>query len=493
MKTCNVVLILSVVTLLISPAGLLAENGFPDSPAGIRAHEMFELLNGTSSTTPKDYVQNEFAPAFRDAFPMDMHLGLFDRVQHDLGELTLVSADEPMANQVDVVVRNSAGDKYLQITISVEPDEPNRIARMGVRPIPPPEGAASQQQPEKQKEKQQLADQEVNDLDVDALREWIDAKAANDEFSGVVLVARNGEKLFHEAYGQASKRFNVKNTLDTRFNLGSINKAFTSVGIAKLMEDGKITIGDPIGKHLDIFPADISEKVTIRHLLCMEAGWGDYWDNESYLVKQKDLRAISDYMAFLKDVPLDFEPGATNQHCNTCFMVLGAIIEAVTGQDYFDFIRETVYEPAGMSNSDSYDRDNPVRNIAVGYTRQNPHIPESSDERWANTYFLSPKGAADGGGYATAEDMFKFGVALRQHKLLSPRYTHFLLNQFRGSPEEAGESSNQPFRVAGGAPGVSTCVNLLMPGGYDIIVLSNYDFPVAMTVIKEISGMVGLR
>ncbi|MFH1373037.1 MAG: serine hydrolase domain-containing protein [bacterium] len=486
MKRLILILILPIVALLFDPAVLLAEEGFPDSPAGNRAEEVFELLNGTSSTTVEDYVQNSFTPTFRDAFPMDMHLGLFAMVQESFGKLRLVSTEEFVANQVVVAVCNLNGDKYLQYTIDVEADEPHRIARMGVTPIPSPEGAPPPKESEVKSEKQPPEEQEIKDLDIDELREWLDTKVVNDEFSGVVLVARNGEKLFHEAYGLASKRFNVENTLDTRFNLGSINKVFTSVAISKLMDGSKVSIDDPIGRYLDIFPDDISEKVTVRHLLNMEAGWGDYWGNESYLAKQNDIRAISDYMEFLKDVPLDFEPGATNQHCNTCFMVLGAIIEAVTGRNYFDYIRETVYRPAGMINSDSYDRDSPVQNIAVGYTRQNPYIPESSEERWANTYLLSPKGAADGGGYSTTEDMLKFGAALRQYKLLSPQYTHFLLKHFRGSPEDADEFPNGPLRVAGGAPGVSTSVNLFLAGGYDVVVLSNYDFPAAMTIANEI-------
>jgi CubicO group peptidase (beta-lactamase class C family) len=473
---------------------LCAQVEFPDSPAGQRAREIFELINGTSTHEPRDYVETNFAPAFREAFPMEMHLGVFERVRSKFGEVTLYSAEEVIANQITCVITNQGGERYLEYTLNVEPDEPHRIARLGIQPTGRPENAPEPISPVKPNGSEATNDRETRDLDVAELNEWLSGKEAADEFSGVVLVARNREILFHEAYGMASIRFGVKNRLDTRFNLGSLNKMFTAMAISKLMEEGKIDIDDTIGSFLNVFPDELANKVTIRHLLRMEAGWGDYWTNEDYLTSRSNMRLISDYMEFVENETLDFQPGTASQHCNTCYIVLGAIIEAVTGEDYFEYIRSTVYKPAGMTNSDSYDRDGPVKNLATGYTRYHPLASKDSKERWTNTYILSPRGSADGGGYSTAEDLLKFAKALRQYRLLSPVYTQFQLKQFTGSPEEVDLSAELTtgIRLAGGAPGVSTSLNLFLPGGYEIIVLSNYDVPVATQTAGEIMKRLGL-
>ena len=107
------------------------------------------------------------------------------------------------------------------------------------------------------------------------LHQYILKKAEASEFSGVVLIAKGGEPLFQKAYGYASKRFDVPNKVSTKFNLGSINKIFTTVAITQLMEKGKLSIDDPIGKYLNTFPREIADKVTIRLLLNMKSGWGD--------------------------------------------------------------------------------------------------------------------------------------------------------------------------------------------------------------------------
>jgi CubicO group peptidase (beta-lactamase class C family) len=327
--------------------------------------------------------------------------------------------------------------------------------------------------------------------DLDELHQFLLNKEEAGEFSGAVLIARDGHRLFKEAYGYASKRFDVHNTLDTRFNLGSINKLFTSIAILQLAENGRLSLDDPIGKYLDIFPADIAEKVTLRQLLDMSSGWGDYWDNADFKASQFKLRTVSDYMAFIKDIPLDFEPGTSNQHCNTGFEVAGAVIEKVTGEDYYDYIRSHVYEPLGMKDTDSFHRDGPVKNLAIGYTDFTPEGDTGKGYQWSNMYLLSPRGTPAGGGYSTVTDLLEISRALRNNTILSEDYTRMIWNAFRGEP---GDSINplilkSMWVSAGGAPGISAILAIGIESGLTCIVLSNYDFPVALDIFKEIRRM----
>ena len=326
---------------------------------------------------------------------------------------------------------------------------------------------------------------------LDELHQFLLKKEEAGEFSGAVLIALDGKPLLKEAYGYASKRFDVANTLDTKFNLGSINKLFTSIAILQLAEKGKVSLDDPIGKYLDMFPSDVADNVTIRHLLDMTSGWGDYWDNADFNARQFRLRTVSDYMEFIKNIPLDFEPGTSVQHCNTGFEVAGAVIEKVSGEDYFDYIRTHIYEPLRMTNTDSFDRDGPVKNLATGYTDFTPEGATGSGYEWSNMYLLSSRGTPAGGGYSTVDDMLKMAQALRNNTILSEDYTRIIWNGFRGDP---GDPINplileRMWVSAGGAQGISAILAIGIESGLTCIVLSNYDFPVALDIFKEIRRM----
>ena len=477
---------------VLAPVFAYASLDFPQTPAGDRAKEIFELLNGTSSHSPEDYVKNNYTPNFRDAFPMASHVAVFSTTQGMFGKLQLVAIPESAAHEITAILKSASREAYLKVRLAVEPEEPHRIATMGISPADKPADIKETKE-EDRTGGEPGKSREPREANLDDLHNQLSEKAENNQFSGVVLIAKHGNKIFHEAYGYASKEFKVKNALDTKFNLGSINKLFTSIAITQLMEKGKLSIDDPIGKHLDIFPQEIAGKVTTRHLLQMRAGWGDYWGNEYYLAHRNELRKVSDYMEFIKDIPLDFEPGTNVQHCNTCFQVLGALIEAITGMDYYDYIRDNIYKPAGMEDTDCYDKDSPVANVAVGYTNMNPNASSGKEYEWNNLYMMPPKGSPAGGGFSTAGDLLKLDMALRNFELLNRDYTHYLFRQFKGSPKDSFEPPGRVSRSAGGAPGVSAVVARDLNFGYTIIVLSNYDYPVAMDVTNEIIEVYGLE
>jgi len=487
-----------IVLCIVLYAMQISAQELPETPAGRRAKEVVEFLNGTSSLDLEDYIQNQYTPGFRDAFPLATHKGIFQTTQTMFGRLIVADVPKSGPDEISVVLKAEDRDAWLNLIIQTESDEPHRIASLGLRPGSRPDNYKDNKKDlepsEEDKDKNELRGKsETNFSSLEELEQYLREKEKENEFSGAVLIAKDGDPIFHESYGNASKRFRVPNKRDTKFNLGSCNKAFTAVAIAQLMENGKLSLDDPIGKYLEMFPRAIAEKVTIRHLLNMRSGWGDYWSNDYFRTHITQLRTVSDYMEFIKDIPLDFEPGTNFQHCNTGYIVAGAIIEKVSGMDYYDYIRKNIYEPAGMSNTDSYDKDGPVENLAMGYTNMNRNDPEGTGYEWNNMYSLPPRGTPTGGGYSTTEDLLKFDRALRSFKLLSPGYTGYYINRFKGSPGDSFTPPDMLYRIAGAAPGISAFIALDFKSSYTVIVLSNYDYPMAMNVGAEIVKMLEIN
>jgi len=326
------------------------------------------------------------------------------------------------------------------------------------------------------------------ELAVKEIGVFIQERVAADEFSGCVLVARNGTPIFREAYGFASKRFSVRNQIDTKFNLGSCNKIFTKVAIMQLAETGKLSLGDYISKHLPNYPSEVAGRVTISHLLNHSSGMGNYW-NEKFEASKHKLRTVDDFMRLFMDDRLSFEPGGKIQYSNAGYVVLGKIVEAVSGQDYYDYVREHIYKPAGMNDSDHYEMDMPIPNLAMGYTRMDEHGHLLEGPRRNNLFMIGIKGSPAGGGYSTVDDMLGFCTALRDHKLINPRYTDLVYLPPTLGPTNK-EAKPQSFGASGGAPGVGATFKMYFDPDYIKIILSNYDPEAMETVSGRIENMI---
>ncbi|HJT55625.1 MAG TPA: serine hydrolase domain-containing protein [Ktedonobacteraceae bacterium] len=329
----------------------------------------------------------------------------------------------------------------------------------------------------------------INDLST-----FLEQLAANDEFSGAVLVARNTTPLFKHAYSLASRVFNIPNRLDTKFNLASMNKMFTGVAIAQLAEQGKLTFSDTIEKYLPEYPKAVAEKVTIHQLLTHTSGMGSYW-NKRFDATWATLRTVQDFLALFIDDPLAFEPAEQWQYSNAGFIVLGAIIEQVSGQTYFDYVREHIYRPANMVNTDAYEMDHPPANIAIGYTHTGLEGETKPGFRKNNLFLHIVKGGPAGGGYSTVEDLLNFSIALQEHRLLTKEYTDILLTGkvILLEPQKTYtryaygffEETIKGHRIvghSGGAPGINSRFQMYLDLGYTVVVLSNYDPPAATQV-----------
>ncbi|MFW9849131.1 MAG: serine hydrolase domain-containing protein [Candidatus Thorarchaeota archaeon] len=310
---------------------------------------------------------------------------------------------------------------------------------------------------------------------VQELEKVLQEMVQQDKFSGTVLIAKGDEILFENAYGYACKRFDVPNTIDTIYNIGSLNKIFTKIAILQLKQKGLLDLDDLVGKHLPDFKEEIATKVSIRQLISFTSGMGDYF-NDKFRSNNWNLRKLGDFVPLFIDDPLQFTPGEGRLYSNAGYVVLGMIIEAVSGEDYYDYIRKNLYEPAGMTNSDHYELDVPIQNLATGYTRDQPCCTneeknDSETIRRNNYYVIGTRGSSAGGGHSTVHDLHRFDLALNSQVFLDEKHTKMAI-----LPISADLSSSPAaIALAGGASGLCALYLKFYKAGYSIFILSNYD------------------
>jgi len=308
------------------------------------------------------------------------------------------------------------------------------------------------------------------------IKTYVATQAVADTFSGVVLLAQHGQVIYSGAFGMASKEYGAPNTVDTSFNIGSIDKLMTRIAIVQLIAQHKLSYDDTIGRVLPAYPNKSASSVTVRELLDMSSGIGDFFGPAYQAVPKAQLRTLADYIPLFADKPLAFAPGTQQAYSNGGFIVLGLIIERVSGMSYYDFIQQHIFGPAGMTESGWFERDVPKAGVASGYTKVTEHGDATA---WLNNIYTTPaRGSSAGGGYASATDLLKFAAALEEGKLLDAAGTAQVLGPGIG--------------IAGGAPGINADLEIDPQSGYVLVVLSNYDPPSAENVARQIRGWIGL-
>jgi CubicO group peptidase (beta-lactamase class C family) len=313
--------------------------------------------------------------------------------------------------------------------------------------------------------------------DLQALSAYLKQRADAGQFSGTVVVAEDGRPVLTVAHGMADRPRQVANTAATRYDIASMGKMFTSVAIAQLVEQGKLSFTDTIGRYVSGFRPEIADTVTIHQLLTHTSGMGD-----EALARRPDRptppSTLAGQLAAIVKAPLRFQPGSQHSYSNDGFIVLGAIIERVTGQSYADYVSEHVFKPAGMTDTVvALYKPTDVPNMA------HPSAPASGlrDDGDAERV-----GNPSGGGYSTAADMIAFATALTGNKLLSPALTETVMTGKVATNRRPGDKYAYGFadftvngvRIVGhngGAPGYEGQLDIYPTKGYAVIILTNQD------------------
>jgi CubicO group peptidase (beta-lactamase class C family) len=306
-----------------------------------------------------------------------------------------------------------------------------------------------------------------------------------DAFSGAVLIAHNGKVFFAQAWGMADDARQIRNTTETQFCLGSMNKMFTAVAILQLVGQGKIALDNPIATYWPDYPnRDLAARVTIRELLSHTGGTGDIFTPE-YDAHRSETRTLADYVKIFGVRPLRFEPGTRMEYSNYGFILLGRIVELVSGESYDTYVQEHVFRPAGMLHTDSRPEIDRVEGRALGYIRDaNGLVPNTAALPWSGT--------SAGGGYSTVHDLILFAEALQSGKLLNRA---LLDDATKEEPLHPGYGMGfyvlrgAGYGHGGGAPGINGELHILPHEGYVLVALANRDPRMATDMVDFIASI----
>jgi CubicO group peptidase (beta-lactamase class C family) len=424
---------------------LAAAADLTKSPVADRIHDYVSVFNSGDTTAIREWIAGNYADSVLALRSPAQRMVNFTRMLSNMQHIELQRVLAAEAGHT-LTLMHTAVDEWFQFDFINDPRQPHKLYGLMVQPAGEPEDSSAAPLREK--------------TALDSTKKLLDRLVKADQFSGVVLVAKDGQSVFQKAYGYADRAAQIKNDLDTRFNLGSIDKSFTRIAIERLIADGKLTADQKVGDILPDYPnKSVRSKVTVQQLLDHKAGVPDFFGDEFVQSAKDRIRTLADYLPFFAEKPLEFEPGSQEKYSNGGFVILGLIIENVTGRSYYDYIRDTIFAPLEMAHSDWYDDDQIVPHRAVGYTHRWNGAPQESKEWRSNELMQPARGSSAGGSYATADDLLKFVNALEQGKLKS--------------------SEGPGLGIAGGSPGVNAAIESGIRGGYTVIVLSNLDPPAA--------------
>jgi D-alanyl-D-alanine carboxypeptidase len=440
-----------------------------ETPASQQARRMLRAL------TTGD--EANFLAFIREAYPTStMSPAEWLELRGHLSKFKVHGVTASTATEADMSVFDAARDGWARVVVTVEPQAPHAITafavRMGRRPadVPPPPRLQPRQL-------------------VAAAQARIGDEVAADRFSGAVSIAAPGRVLLQAAYGMADRETGKRNTVDTRFRIGSMGKMFTSVAIMQLAQDGKLDLSAPIGRYIKDYPNPVvAAQVTADQLMTHSAGVGDFFGPE-FDTHHDALREPKDYVAlFGPRAPL-FAPGSRQDYSNYGFIVLGRLVEAVSGLTYDEYLRRHIFAPAHMTGALPETVKVPSR--AVGYTDDHGQLrPAVKNQVY--------RGTPAGGSYSTVGDLQRFAAALMANRLLDAEHTRLLTTghatlssgaSFAYDFSSSTSEGRQVFGHGGAAPGQNGVLQIFPDDGYTVVVLANRDPSIA----GMIAGFIGDR
>ncbi len=468
------------IVIIVAACALLAAAGTQDRPAdaGGRVAAFFEAYN-SGEREFLAFCARETTERFRARRPEDARRDLYRRLRSDLGRLEVHESTGGPDGRWRVLAGSDRVPDPVTFTFDLDPDT-GMIDGFSVN-IGQPEPGDGGLPP------LEIAADATDAQRAAAFGAYVKRLADDGVFSGVVLVARNGKPFFQAAHGFANRATKTAIGPDTMFDVGSITKLLTKVAIGQLAEEGKLALADTIARRLPDYPdRPAAQRITIEQLLEHRSGLGDFFGEKFDAMPKGKLLSPRDFFPLFTGRPLLFEPGTGQRYSNAGYIVLGAIVEAVSGRPYNDYVERRIFIPAGMGASGFPMRDGSEPKLAIGYT--------GPDDR-PNTGMLPIRGCPAGSSAHTAADLVALDRALRSGVLLNPDWSRWV---FTGVAPGQGRSASgttpglidAPIGIAGGAPGLNADVE--SDGTWTIVVLANLDPPIAedlASVLRQTLGM----
>lgn len=394
---------LGLVLLLTLAAPLRAADGdAPTVPLAARGEAFVAAFNAPGDEALTAFVRDHLE---RRAWAAGYAPKFIESVRRELDVHGPIAAHQVRVlndgKLVFVLARRAKSGVWLNYQFRVHPEDENRLqlvfVSLAVEPIERPE----------------------TPLDSSATRAWldrfVDSMSTQQPFSGVAYVGRDGREIYSLARGMAIAETGEKMTRATRLNMASGSKLFTAVAILQLDQAGRLALDSPLSAYLPDFPdREWAASVTLRQLLTHTAGAGDYWDEEY----ERSWRAITTTAQFLPHVlrHLRASPLGEFRYSNSGFLILGLVIEAVSGESYYDYVRRHIFEPAGMTATGYPLRSKREPGVAGAYR---PEIQAGAAV--PDSYVpveLGERGSAAGGAATTVDDLLRFVRALEAGRLL---------------------------------------------------------------------------
>jgi CubicO group peptidase (beta-lactamase class C family) len=305
------------------------------------------------------------------------------------------------------------------------------------------------------------------------MEQVVQSYIANNGFMGTVLVARGADIVFNKAYGSANVELGVPNAPTTKFRLGSITKQFTAASILLLEEQGKLGLEDPIRKHMPDAPA-AWEAITLYHLLTHTSGITNFTAMKEYAALKGVNTPVEKTIATFRDKPLDFPTGEKMSYSNSGYLVLGWVIEKVSGTSYAAFVQERIFSPLGMKDS-GYDS-----NTAIIPRRAAGYVPGQGGPSNAGFIHMSIPHAA-GALYSTTEDLLRWEQGLFGGKVISPaslqKMTTASKNDYALGVVVRTENGRKVVQHGGGIDGFNTALAYYPDTRTTVAVLANINGP----------------
>lgn len=319
---------------------------------------------------------------------------------------------------------------------------------------------------------------------LDGLENKIDAQVEKyldlDIFSGNVLVAENGNILYHKAFGLANRETKEANSLNTKFDIGSMNKTFTKLIVLKLLEEKKLKLEDKLGQYLEGFPKMAADNITITHLLNHTSGYGDYFQTPGFFEAPASEKTIEKLVKRISQMPLFFPPGTDREYSNAGYVLLGAIIEKVSGRTYHDMVQDHIVTPLGLTETYVKEKYN-VPNRAIGYLK---NMKGELEDNQGLVEVPNP----DGGFLSTTSDILKFYREFFYGNTIVKKRTK-LKDEFYGMIQPH-QNTGGAIPIAGGFNGANTVIYEILRDKISIMVFANMDEPVAENLGADILSIV---
>lgn len=451
--------LLAAVVLSTAPSAAYAQ-----APASgeQRVHAVIAAISAGDTATYEQVAQANYSPAALARRQPADRAQLVERLSGDFGAMEIVEITAE-GSTITAQVRGATGlQGSFVFTIGAPPQNLIDGLRIEVGgDVGGGHAGGGPQVPAPQINRQMSA----SEMDA-VIDQWLAPFVSHDDFAGVVLVARDGAPYVTRAYGLADREANRAANAETLYNVASIGKKFTHVAIARLIQDGRLRETQTIGELLPDYPNAEARSATIAQLLNMRGGISDFFGPAFEREAKSRFTSNHAYYEFVSQLPQRFTPGSSTEYCNGCYIVLGEIIERVSGMPFEQYVQQAVFDRAGMQRTGYHRRDRPPANFSNTYVRSaGPGSPYRSS--MAHHGFT---GSGAGGVYSTAGDLLAFDNALRDGRLLNRQMTAWVL----GGGESHGRNM-APIGIAGGGAGASNVLE--SDGRWAVIVTANVQEP----------------